>query len=260
MSDEASVVETAETSAAAVAQTGSESPETGTEETAEQVFLGDYRSKEEAEKGIAEKDSLIGKLGSEVGDLKSRLSEYQSNADAAKAMREVAEALKPKEQAPDWAAQKRQWVEQYGEDQAEILAASLSTTNSWIEQEREKIKSDMNKELSELKGAVAAEREARIKLSPDYIQNKDLAESFVAKGMALNDAVEMASIIGEKIAPKAPERALPSSVDGSRVTTKEPEKFEFDDEYKSYLATRGLTAEDIEELRQEKEALMRRNA
>ena len=231
-----------------------ESPETDNE-VVEESYLGDYKTKEDAEKGFAELQAFKDKQGNEIGELRGKVEALAGQNDMKTAVEKLIELNTPKEQAPDWAAQKKQWVEQYGEDEANKMDEQARQNSAWIAQTEAAIEKKFNAKTAALEAALAEERNERVKLSAEYQSNKELVDRFVSKGMSLKDAVTEAAEISSQLPAKAPARGnLPASVEGTRVPVKEKEQLKFSEEDIAYYKSKDLTDEDIAGLLADKQA------
>jgi len=252
MPDEA-VVEDTVTDAQYQEQTGQIPP--STEDTGEETELifGKYKDMDEAQKGVDELNQNYGKQTQEVGELRKTVEELKARADNTGAINKLVETLTPKEEpkSPEWGAIVQQFVDKgWDEEDAKRQVDALQISAAWQQQGEESVKTSVLSEVEQLKSELETERQARVMLTDDYRDNKDLVDQFVAKGMHINDAIPMAKQIAEQLPAKAPERgAIPPSLNGGRVSEerKAPEAILSDQDKVQIAANMGASVQELEE-------------
>ena len=230
-------------------ESASTAPDKDTAEEEKQLFFGKYDSIEKAEQAWVERDKQYGKLTNEVGELRKTAEMLKAQADQAGAIRELVETLKPKQQAPDGNAYQQTLAEKYGEDQAGMAAEILQTTSSWYEQDRKRLEAQIAEREKSLHERIESLSAAQIKLTPEYLQNRDMVDDLTKGGMTLSAAIEFAQKISGTLPPKAPNRIQPpGGIGGDRSAPHEkpPQKYWTDEERARYKDEYGLTDEDLD--------------
>ena len=253
MPDEVVAEDTVPTDAPSQVETGQTAPSTEDTASETELIFDKYKDMDEAKKGWEEEQALFGKQAAELGDLRKQVESLKSQADQAGAIKELVETLKPKEEpkSPEWGAIVQQFVDKgWDEEDAKRQVDALQISAAWQQQGEESVKSSVLSEVEQLKSELETERQARVMLTDDYRDNKDLVDQFVAKGMHINDAIPMAKQIAEQLPAKAPERgAIPPSLNGGRVSEerKAPEAILSDQDKVQIAANMGASVQELEE-------------
>ena len=241
---------------------GDGSPATGadTEKGNEELFFGKYKTKEEAEKAYKEAERTMSEKAQEAKEYKRRLEEAETQAKLADSISKLAEAQNrpAEEETLDIDAFANDLAENHGID-ADAVKKILEVNDSWIRESSKSVAGKqeieaLRSETEQLKAALQEVSGTVVKNQPDYVQNKDIVDGLVEKGMKLSDAIDTAKSIKKQLGVvEQPERINPpASINGSRVASTPPKDEEIlTDKEKAEWKADGLTDEDIAKYEQE---------
>lgn len=248
--------DTGVTDDAAAREAAGTPPEAGSDTGEKAVFFGKYKSKEDAEKGWAEREKLFGQQTQELGELRRQMETLSSQAQLAEAIKSLKESVshKPEEKGLDFEEWGKKFAEKY--DMPEGAVRELMSVNSgWISRETEAAKAEIKRARDEFAEQLKAIREQQaqlsdrqLKSSPEYQESKALIDVFVKRGMSLRDAMESAAEIKSVMPAATVQReSPPASIDGSRVSASGKGKATswFSDEDRAELKASGLTDAEI---------------
>ena len=233
--------------------TGQTVPPTGDDtETADENLPEKLKgkSREEIASIYVEDEKFKGEQAEQIGNLTKELESIKDKNQLAEAMTKVAELATPKvpeKPKTDWDAVKNKLVEKHGEETGTAMYETLATANSWIQEDVKSAKSEIAKARQEFADEIKAVREQQVTLSPEYRENKELADSLASQGMPMDNAIKMAAILSDQMPSKSPDRLQPPvGVNGTRTITTEakPESY-LSQEDKAGFEADGMSVEEI---------------
>lgn len=179
----------------------------------------------EKEKSYKELHSKVGQMSGELGQLRQLRKEMEGESKLADAVSAVKALVADKDKKPefDYEAYEASLAEKMAENPAEAAKDLLRTVNSWMNQDRAKLKGESVSEIQALKAQLKELSEAVETTTPDYNENKELIEKLRSKGMSIKDAKAFAKEIRETM-PQGERRIVPTGINPTRVASSEKSK------------------------------------
>jgi len=178
----------------------------------------------EKEKGYKELHSKMGQMSGEVGELRKLKERIETDNKLADVLKVATELTANKDKKPefDYEAWEASLLEEAQENPGLALKKALRAQASWSAQDKAELKSQYEKEMSEMKQLVASLGEVVETTTPEYQQNKELIDKLRDKGMSIKDAKAFAKEIRESMPAIEERRTPPSGISPTRVIA--PEK------------------------------------
>ena len=166
------------------------------EESEAEAFLGTYKTKEEAEKGIKERGDKISQQGQEIAEMKARLAASEGNAELLKTLTEKV-AAKPEAEVKDPQAEVDAVVAKIAKamedgDYDTAARLNLQVQSGWLgqsEAQQEKARKEAVAELADSLGTTVKSLEKRLaERDPDVLAyGEKAAEIAETAGVELSD-------------------------------------------------------------------------
>ena len=190
------------------------------------VSVFDNMSVEELKEQLAEKSksfnalhTKMGEMSGELGQLRSFRKEIEGESRLAEAVSAVKSLVEEKNKEPelDYEAFEAEIMAKAEENPSEAFKDLLRTTNSWQLESENKLKSQHEKEMAEVREQLSALAEAYQTTTDDYKENKELIETLRKDGgMTLAKATQLAKEIRSKM-PESQNATPPASVNPTRT-------------------------------------------
>ena len=193
------------------------------ESSSEEVFLGRWKTKEDAEKGITEQDRKITQQAETVKGLEARLADISERESLAQAVKELAASNKTGEDKGRSEQEFDEYFQEIGEKHGvdpEALKAVAKLNYSWVSESSKQNTAKLEALQKQLSDQLAEIREEQQKLAPDYLEAQEEIDR-IRKDYSLTLA-QAKKLYQKEIralkSPSTPGRLKPpSSVSNSRV-------------------------------------------
>ncbi len=174
-------------------------------DNADDFYVGTWKDREAAERGIREQRAALTKAQQEAARLRDEQERIRENILAKLADRADGNGnrdSKPATQAVDWDALKREIDEN--------PHRAIEITQQWLREVDEGNREVVNQVKSELAKEIESLRESILASSPEYQQHKELVEQIKqTTGCKTKQAVELAKTLLATRGPAQPEAPLP---------------------------------------------------
>jgi len=167
----------------------------GTE--AGEFYVSTYRSREEAERGLAEKEAEVRRAHSERDRLQAMVE---------KVLAQPAPSSTP--QKPDPRKQEEE-LERLREELRTDSGKGIDITAQWLADVEKQGREYADARYKEAATKLEALQERVVRASPEYQRNKEFIETLRGKGVGLDDAMELAATLVKPAGPRQPERPAP---------------------------------------------------
>lgn len=184
-------------------------------------FLGTYKSKEEAEKGLHEKDKTIAQLA-------ERMKKLESEANSTKAIEtfaaQMAASTAPKGESKEDLAERRKQL-------AEEIAENPGKAVDYMSQLAEELEAASEKKIAELQETWKQQLDERLSsvasksdVDPDFVARRDeVLEIEKEFGLSRDKALALAKRLKPEVEPIAREIIPGGGGNGRHVTDSKPE-------------------------------------
>lgn len=228
------------------AQTGSESSA-----NADEFFVGRWKSKDEAEKGVSEQVKKITEQGQQLSELKREMESLKNQSALSAAVLQLAEATKHSKE--DTRPSVDDWTNDIAKDlESDPQAAAkriVQLAAGWSAEVERKAVSEISELKKQLATEMAKAQETILRSSSDYAQHRDAVDRLVTEaGLPLAKAIDTAKAMralyagqGLSFEPPAPTTGNAGASSGAGKSAGKKGGYLSDKERTELTGTMGLS-------------------